>query len=192
MKKALLLLAVLAVSSCSGGGGTTPPRNLDNACSIKAQKPKWFKAMDRAGRKWGVPAPVFLATIYHESRFKHDARTPQRYALGVIPLGRQSSALGYSQALDGTWDEYKRATGGFGKSRKDFADSVDFMGWYMHGTTRGVGIPKTDAYNQYLAYHEGRTGYKRGSYRNKAWLLGVAQKVEDRAIMYQNQLRTCS
>ena len=191
MKKAIVLLALLAVTSCSGGG-TTPPRNLDNACSIKAQKPKWFKAMDKTGRKWGIPAPILLATIYHESRFKHDARTPQRYALGVIPLGRQSSALGYSQALDGTWDEYKRATGGFGKSRKDFADSVDFMGWYMDGTTRGVGIAKTDAYNQYLAYHEGRTGFKRGSYRNKSWLLGVAQKVENRAIMYQDQLRTCS
>ena len=34
-----------------------------------------------------------------------------KYILGVIPTGRQSSAFGYSQALDGTWKEYRRLQG---------------------------------------------------------------------------------
>ena len=31
-----------------------------------------------------------------------------RYFLGIIPLGRESSAFGYAQALDGTWTDYKK------------------------------------------------------------------------------------
>ena len=54
------------------------------------------------------------------------------------------------------------------------------------------GIPLTDARNQYLAYHEGHTGYARGSYRSKSWLLSVANKVDARADLYQAQLATCS
>jgi hypothetical protein len=45
--------------------------------------------------------------------------------------------------------------------------------------------------NQYLAYHEGQTGYARGSYRNKSWLLKVANKVDRRSSMYRRQLKGC-
>lgn len=190
MKKILLLISALILVSCSGGG-KGPPRNLDNACSMKSQRPGWFKAMDKAERKWGVPTPVFLAAIYQESKFNPGARTPYRYAMGIIPMGRQSSAYGYSQALDGTWNEYKREEGGFGAKRNNFADAIDFMGWYMDETESRNGISKYDMYNQYLAYHDGHTGFARGTYRKKAWLLRVAGEVEARAIMYQDQLRTC-
>ena len=114
-----------------------------------------------------------MATIYQESKFIGNARTPFRYALGVIPMGRQSSAYGYAQALDGTWDDYRRATGRWGAKRDRIRDATDFMGWYMHETTERLGIAKHDARNQYLAYHEGRTGYARGSYNAKPWLLRV-------------------
>jgi len=190
MKKIFLLITAMILVSCSGGG-EGPPRNLDNACSMKSQRPGWFNAMDKAERKWGVPTPVFLAAIYQESKFNPGARTPYRYALGVIPMGRQSSAYGYSQALDATWAEYKRDAGGFGAKRNNFEDSVDFMGWYMDKSERRNGISKYDMYNQYLAYHDGHTGYARGTYRKKAWLMRIANDVEARAIMYQEQLRTC-
>ena len=97
------MILLLIVASCGGGSGS-PPRNLDNACSIIKQRPEYLKAFRATERKWGVPMHVQMATIYQESRFRSDARTPHRFALGVIPLGRQSSAYGYSQALDGTWD----------------------------------------------------------------------------------------
>ena len=190
MKKTVLLITLLILASCSGRG-EGPPRNLDNACSIKAQRPGWFKALEGAESKWGVPIPVFLAAIYQESKFVPDARTPNRYALGVIPMGRQSSAYGYSQAIDSTWDWYKRDAGGHGAKRNNFADSVDFMGWYMNESLKRNGISKFDMYNQYLAYHDGHTGYARGTYRKKAWLVRIAGEVEARAIMYQSQLATC-
>ena len=191
MKKIALLIALLTLAACSGSG-KGPPRNLDNACSMKSQRPGWFKAMDKTERKWGVPAPVQMATIYHESRFVPNAKTQYRFALGVIPMGRQSSATGYAQAIDSTWDWYKGEAGGFGARRSNFADSVDFIGWYMDKTEKRNGVSKFDMYNQYLAYHDGHTGYARGTYRKKSWLLRVANDAETRAIMYQNQLKGCS
>ena len=65
------------------------------------------------------------------------------------------------------------------------------MGWYMARNRRELGISMSDTRNQYLAYHEGRSGYRRGSYKSKRWLLNVANKLEDRAIMYHLQLQRC-
>ena len=48
-----------------------------------------------------------------------------------------------------------------------------------------------DAYNQYLAYHEGQTGYSRGNYNGKGWLIVVANEVQAMANRYEAQLRAC-
>jgi hypothetical protein len=186
--RAAILLILLA--SC-GGGNFKAPRNLDNACAILAQRPSYWKALKRTERKWGVPASVQMAAIYQESKFIGNARTPHRYVLGVIPMGRQSSAYGYSQALDGTWEEYQKEEGGRGRKRDRIEDATDFMGWYMHNSTERLGISKSDARAQYLAYHEGRTGYANQSYQGKPWLVEVAGAVEARAVMYESQLSGC-
>lgn len=192
MKKIFSALAlVLVVSACGGGGGSNPPRNLDNACSIVSQKASWLTEMKKVERKWGIPVHVQMATIHQESKFVGDARTPFRYAIGVIPMGRQSSAFGYSQALDGTWKEYQEDQRKFSAKRDRFRDAVDFMGWYMHQSNERLGISKFDARNQYLAYHEGRTGFVRGSYNRKSWLVRISQSVADRSQMYRAQLVSC-
>ena len=82
-------------------------------------------------------------------------------------------------------------SGGRRAKRDKIADATDFMGWYMDGSEKGLGISKYDARNQYLAYHEGRTGFAKGSYNAKSWLLDVAQKVENRSQTYALQLRAC-
>ena len=181
---------VLFVAACGGGARTgMAPRDLDNACRILDQRPAYLRAFRAAERRWGVPVAVQMAIIYQESKFVADARPPHQYALDVIPIGRQSSALGYSQALDATWDEYEREQGR--GRRDDIGDATDFMGWYMNQTFRELGIPLNDAENQYLAYHEGRGGYRRQSYLEKAWLMRVAAGLEERAAMYDAQLRAC-
>ena len=186
--RAAILLLLLA--SC-GGGNSSAPRNLDDACAILAQRPSYWKAMKKAERKWGIPVAVQMASIYQESKFVGNARTPYRFALGIIPMGRQSSAYGYSQALDGTWEEYQADEGGRGAKRNRITDATDFMGWYMHNSAERLGISKTDAEAQYLAYHEGRTGYVNQSYVDKPWLVEVAAEVGARAILYDSQLANC-
>ena len=186
--RAALLLLLLA--SC-GGGNFSAPRHLDDACAILRERPSYLSAFRDSQRRWGVPVAVQMATIHQESKFIGDARTPFRYALGVIPMGRQSSAYGYSQALDDTWDEYRKATRNFGARRERIDDAADFMGWYMRASNQRLGISMGDASNQYLAYHEGRTGFANGSYNEKAWLVEVANKVQSRAGLYDGQLRAC-
>lgn len=186
---AVAVLLVLVLGSC--GGNFSAPRNLDNACALAAERPKYFRAMKATEREWGVPVPVQMAVIHQESKFIGNARTPFRYALGVIPMGRQSSAYGYSQALDDTWREYQQEQGRGGARRDRIQDATDFMGWYFAQSEERLGIPRTDARNQYLAYHEGRSGYARGSYNAKPWLVAIAGRVADRAATYRAQLAAC-
>jgi hypothetical protein len=191
-KRLLQLACLLLLTACGGGGGSgSAPRNLDNACSILDQRPGYFRAFRAAERKWGVPVHVQMATMYQESKFIADARTPLRYSLGVIPIGRQSSAFGYSQALDGTWKEYLEDQRIRRARRDNIRHAADFMGWYMAGTQRALGIPLSDARNQYLAYHDGRAGFARGTYLAKPWLIRVSGQIEARAAMYAAQLERC-
>ncbi|UWQ96014.1 lytic transglycosylase [Rhodobacteraceae bacterium M385] len=191
MYRRTLLIGLTASLAACGSREFDSPRNLDNACALAEERPHYMRAMRRAERNWNVPVHVQMAVIHQESRFDGDIRPPYRYALGVIPMGRQSSAIGYSQALDGTWDEYIDATGNRGADRTDIRDATDFMGWYMNLTLERNNIPLTDARRQYLAYHEGHTGYARGSYNSKPWLLDVARRVESRAEQYRLQLASC-
>jgi len=184
----LILFSVLLLA---GGCATTPPSNLDDSCEIFREKDDWYDATRDTYEKWGVPIHVQLAIIHQESSFRHDAKAPRDHLLWVIPWGRKSSAYGYAQVKDSTWDWYKEKTGNRGADRDDFEDAVDFIGWYGNMSYRRLGISKWDAYNQYLAYHEGHGGYERGTYRKKSWLVGVARKVERRAKRYHTQLLRC-
>ena len=187
--RAPLLLLMLA--SCGGRGDFAAPRQLDDACAIIRERPQYMRAMRATERRWGIPVHVLMATIYQESKFVGNARTPHTYALGVIPMGRQSTAYGYSQALNGTWEEYQDSAGGRRAKRDDIGDATDFMGWYMDESSQKLGISKDDAEAQYLAYHEGRTGYASQTYLDKPWLVEVAAKVGARAEMYREQLAYC-
>ena len=190
MRRYMVISAVILLASCSGSN--KPPSTVADACRMQTERPHWFKAMKKTEQKWGVPVSVQLATIARESSFQHDARPTKKVGWG--PFKREvprSSALGYSQALEGTWDGYKESTGRRRADRTDFADSSDFIGWYMHQNNRVNGVAKHDAYNQYLAYHEGRTGYARGSYKRKSWLPPVARDVQAWAVTYEKQLQGC-
>ncbi len=189
MKKYLAVIAVLIVSAC--GSSLGPPKNITNACSIAETRPGWIKAARQTEREWGVPANVLLATMWRESRFVPDAKTPRKYFLGFIPTGRVSSAYGYAQAIDGTWSWYRQSTGKRFAQRDNFDDAADFIGWYMNISRKKNGIALTDAYNQYLAYHDGHTGYARGSYKSKRFLLNAAREVQDMSDTYKRQLAVC-
>ncbi|MEM7584393.1 MAG: hypothetical protein AAF560_13475, partial [Acidobacteriota bacterium] len=104
----------------------------------------------------------------------------------------RSSAYGYAQVLDATWQEFRDVTDNPKAARHRFSDVAQFIGWYGGELERIAGVSKTDAYNFYLAYHEGPGGFSRGSHLAKPWLLGVAKKVESRAARYQQQYDDCS
>ena len=183
----LLSAGIALLAACS----TSPPENIRDSCEIFTEKDDWYPAALDSYEKWGVPIHVQLAIIYQESRFVHDAKPPRTKLLWVIPWTRMSSAYGYGQIKDSTWDWYLKSTGRRWADRDDFDDVVDFIGWYGSVSHRTLGISKWDAYNQYLAYHEGHGGFKRKTYKKKAWLMKVARKVEARAKNYRAQLKKC-
>ena len=185
--KFFILTGFVLIAGCS----TTPPENISNSCAIFEDKGGWYDDTKDSFERWGVPIHVQLAFIYQESRFKYDAKTEMEYFLWIIPIGRKSSAYGYAQVQDGTWEWYRKATRNWGADRDDFEDAVDFIGWYGKTTYEKLKISKWDAYNQYLAYHEGHTGYKRKTYNSKPWLIKVAHKVDKRAKIYRAQLAGC-
>ncbi|PVH27892.1 lytic transglycosylase [Pararhodobacter oceanensis] len=191
MSSVLRFLVVAILLASCGGREYSAPRNLDDACALSRERPAYMRAMRDTERRWSVPVPVQMAIIHAESRFRGDARTPHRYALGVIPMGRQSSAYGYSQALDGTWEEYQEQTRSRRARRDDIDDATDFIGWYARESYERNNILPTDARNLYLAYHEGQAGYRRGSYNGKPWLVALSSRVAQRAQMYDEQLRSC-
>lgn len=170
---------------------TTPPTDPDNACRIFTQKPDWYQAALATQHKWGLPVQIQLAIIRQESSFQHNAQPPRATFLGIPLWWHKTSAYGYAQVKDSTWDWYQDKTGNSWASRDDFADASDFIGWYANLSHRELGISKWDTYNQYLAYHEGQGGWKRKSYRAKPWLRRVAQRVADQASIYGAQLRHC-
>lgn len=183
----LLLIICFLISGCA----TNPPRNPNNICEIFREKPDWHEAAVDTYEEWGVPVHVPMAIMYQESSFRHDAAPPMEYFLWIIPVGRASSAYGYSQAKTVAWDEYIDETGNWGADRDDFDDAIDFVGWYIDKTNRVNGVSKWSAYHQYLNYHEGRGGYKRRTYKSKPWLLKVARKVENRSKNYAQQYGKC-
>ncbi|WP_159992062.1 hypothetical protein [Pelistega ratti] len=187
-KKYIALLSVLFLVSCAS---TTPPRSPENMCDILNEKPDWGIALEKTRDKWGAPPQIVLSILYQESSFKHDAKPPKDYFLGIIPMGRVSSAYGYPQAKDEVWGDYKKENQLSFVSRDNFADAVDFVGWYMHKSQSVNGTSKWDAYHQYLNYHEGWGGYSRGTYHSKGWLLNVAKKVQQRAEQYGAQYMSC-
>jgi hypothetical protein len=104
-----------------------------------------------------------MAIMYQESKFDAKAKPPRTTCLCIFPGPRPSSAYGYSQALDSTWEKYKRSAGNWGADRDDFADSIDFV----------------------------QGGFLKKTYRRKAWLRRVASKTAGRAKTYKKQLASC-
>lgn len=192
MGRWFILAVAVVVGSCASSRDQPPSTVLD-ACRMQSERPHWFRAMRATERKYGVPVSVQLATIARESSFVADAR-PMRTERHLIFFTREvprSSAYGFAQAIDGTWEWYKRDTGRRRADRTNFADASDFIGWYMRKNAEMNGVAMTDAYNQYLAYHEGKAGFRRGTYNGKAWLPPVARDVQAWANRYEAQLARC-
>ena len=96
-----------------------------------------------------------------------------------------------AQVTDPTWNWYKSRYGRNNASRANFSDVTDFIGWYAEQSKKMLGISKNDYYNQYLAYHEGHSGWKKDSFKSKEWLLVSAKNVETNANKYNIQLKQC-
>ncbi|MBS56425.1 MAG: hypothetical protein CMP16_00955 [Rickettsiales bacterium] len=189
LEKIYIILSLLFIflSACS----SNQLKSTADSCIIFDQKKNWYKATKKSNEKWQTPIAFILSVVKHESSFKQFAKPKRKKILGFIPGKRPSTAFGYAQVTNPTWQWYKTSTQRKNASRANFNDITDFIGWYTHQSYKILGIDKNDFYNQYLAYHEGHGGWKKESYHSKKSLIEVAKKVEITAKKYNNQLIQC-
>jgi len=183
-KKTFLIFLFFFISSCS-----SIPKNTSDSCSIFSERYLWYKYTKKTEKKWGTPIYIQLAIIKMESDFDWLAKPQRQKIFKIIPYKRPSSSFGYSQAVKGTWAQYKKETGNSLAMRARFKDSVDFIGWYTSKTESILKISKKDAFRQYLAYHEGWGNYK--NYKRNKKVISLAKKVKSQSDKYKNQLKKC-
>ena len=183
--KLIFLFLFFFIFSCS-----SIPKNTADGCSIFSERYLWYKHAKKTEKKWGTPIYIQLAFIKMESDFDWLARPKRLKIFKVIPYRRPSSSLGYSQAVKGTWKQYKEETNNKLATRTRFKDSVDFIGWYTNKTEKLLKISKKDAFRQYIAYHEGWGNYKK--YKEKPKVILLAKKVQQQSDKYKSQLNKCS
>ena len=184
IRNKLLLVIFLLISACS-----SIPKNTADGCSIFSERYLWYKHAKKVEQKWGTPIYIQLAIIKMESDFDWLAKPARKKIFKIIPFKRPSSSFGYSQAVIGTWEQYKKETGNKLATRARFKDSVDFIGWYTDKTESILKISKKDAFKQYLAYHEGWGNYK--YYKKNKKVISIAKKVEKQSNIYKSQLSKC-
>ena len=132
---------------------------------------------------------IQLAFIKFESDFHWLAKPKRQKLFKIIPFKRPSSSFGYSQAVKGTWKQYKVEQNKPLALRTRFKDSVDFIGWYTNKSSKLLKIPKNDAFKQYIAYHEGWGNYK--NYKKNEKVISYAKKVKKYSDQYKTQLAKC-
>jgi len=179
-----LLILLFLISACS-----SIPSNTSNSCKIFDERYLWYKHAKKSEQKWGTPIYLQLAIIKMESGFDWLAKPPRQKLFKIVPYKRPSSSFGYSQAVKGTWKQYKTETGNKFATRTRFKDSVDFIGWYTSKTAKILKVSKQDAFKQYIAYHEGWGNYK--NYKNNKKVINLAKRVEKQANIYKKQLTDC-
>lgn len=181
------MLALLLAS----GLANAAPKDPNNICTILAQNKGWYTAAVKASQRWELPMHIGLAFIHRESSFVAKAKPPRKKVLGIVPWRRSSSAYGYAQATDEAWKDYKKDTGRRFVQRDDFADALDFIGWYNDRSHKRLKLRKNDAYRLYLAYYNGHTGYSKGEWHKSKTIKGYAKKAASQASVYKKQLRKC-
>ena len=184
IKKSLIFFIIFFLSACS-----SIPKNASNSCSIFEEKYLWYKHAKKTEKKWGTPVYLQLAIIKIESSFDRFAKPPRQKLFKVVPYKRPSSSFGFSQAVKGTWKQYKEETGNKYATRTRFKDSVDFIGWYTNKTEKILKVSKKDAFRQYIAYHEGWGNYK--NYKKNKKVINLAKRVEKQSNIYKQQLTEC-
>jgi len=145
--KLFILILFFLISACS-----SIPKNTADGCSIFSERYFWYKHAKKVEKKWETPIYIQLAFIKMESDFDWLAKPPRKKIFKIIPYKRPSSSLGYSQAVIGTWEQYKKETNNKLATRIRFKDSVNFIGLYTNKTEKLLKISKKDAFRPLIVF----------------------------------------
>ena len=182
----IYFIVFIFLVSCS-----SVPKYPQNACKIFGEKYFYLKYTRAASKKWNVPISSILAVINKESGFKRFAKPKRTKIFKIIPYRRPSSSLGFSQAVNKTWELYKKENNKPIALRISFKNSSDFIGWYFWKTNKINKVSLNDTRNMYLNYYLGWGAYKNKAYQNDKKDIIFAKSVDKQAKVYKNQLQEC-
>jgi len=174
------------IASCS-----SVPKYPQNACEIFGEKYFYLKYTRAASKKWGVPISSILAVINKESGFKRFAKPKKLKIFKIIPYRRPSSSLGFSQAVNKTWDLYKKENNKPAALRISYKSSSDFIGWYFWKANKINKVSLNNTRDLYLNYYLGFSAYKNKAYQTDKKAIIYAKRVEKQAKIYKSQLLEC-
>mgnify|MGYP001486451202 CR=1 FL=1 len=186
INKFFLFFLFFIITSCS-----SIPKYPQNACKIFGEKYSYLKYSRAASKKWNVPISSILAVINKESGFRRFAKPKRTKLFKIIPYRRPSSSLGFSQAVNKTWDLYKEENNKPMALRISFKNSSDFIGWYFWKTNKINKVSLKDTRNMYLNYYLGWGAYKNKAYEQDKKAIIFAKNVEKQAKIYKIQLQEC-
>ena len=182
----VFLVLFFFIASCS-----SIPKYPSNACKIFGEKYFYLKYTRASSKKWGVPISSILAVINKESGFRRFAKPPRHRIFKIIPYRRPSSSLGFSQAVNKTWDLYQKENNKPAALRISYKSSSDFIGWYFWKANKINKVSLNNTRDLYLNYYLGFSGYKNKAYRTDKKAIIFAKSVEKQAKIYKNQLQEC-
>jgi len=182
----IYLIIFFFIASCS-----SVPKYPQDACKIFGEKYFYLKYTRAASKKWGVPISTILAVINKESGFKRFAKPPRHKLFKIIPYRRPSSSFGFSQAINKTWELYKKENNKPTALRISYRSSSDFVGWYFWKANKINKVSLSNTRDLYLNYYLGFSAYKNKAYRTDKKAIIFAMSVEKQAKVYKNQLREC-
>ena len=182
----ILFIIFLFLTSCS-----SVPKYPQNACKIFEEKYFYLKYTRAASKKWGVPISSILAVINKESGFKRFAKPKKLKIFKIIPYRRPSSSLGFSQAVNKTWDLYKKENNKPAALRISYKSSSDFIGWYFWKANKVNKVSLNNTRDLYLNYYLGFSAYKNKAYQTDKKAIIYAKRVEKQAKIYKSQLLEC-
>ena len=185
-KNFIYFIVSLFLVSCS-----SVPKYPQNACKIFGERYFYLKYSRAASKKWNVPISSILAVINKESGFRRFAKPKRTKLFKIIPYRRPSSSLGFSQAVNKTWDLYKKENNKPLALRISLKHSSDFIAWYFWKTNKINKVSLKDTRNMYLNYYLGWTAYKNKAYEKDKKAIIFAKSVEKQAKIYKIQLREC-
>ena len=185
-KNFIYFIVFIFIASCS-----SVPKYPQNACKIFGEKYSYLKYSRAASKKWNVPISSILAVINKESGFRRFAKPKRTKIFKIIPYRRPSSSLGFSQAVNKTWELYKKENNKPIALRISFKNSSDFIGWYFWKTNKINKVSLEDTRNMYLNYYLGWGAYKNKAYEQDRKAIIFAKNVEKQAKIYKIQLREC-
>lgn len=187
--KLLLIITCLLTSSCNMRPSIYQQNNI---CALFHSYPSWYKYAKQSKKRWGTPVWAQMAVIHQESRFSAQAKATNKIFIGIpIPFTHKSTAYGYAQALDGSWQNYKVYTKQPNAARDEFKYATDFVAWYLYRARKYLHLANNQMADLYYAYHEGINGYKKENHLKRDGLDLAARKVAKQASIYKNQLENC-